>query len=246
MTKKDSSFIGFMGCFVAHWLEAMSGAASVPFAIAAVFVTNSVQKLLLVVLSIFCILLASYIVWKKERDRNNILSLKFRDLFEKSKPKLAIYFDEKDEFIGSYHPDRKPWLMVPVAIKNEGGIFLEDCRVRVRYEPPGYPQRSDGVLFGNQLSCRPFSLLPDDGKLVEVLAFDDPRFVPSETYLRIITFSEQESGWSEQATGTPILSPGIHKITVEAFSANTRRSAIDLILCYQNGTWSVKNALNAQ
>jgi hypothetical protein len=240
MSDKGHSFLEFLRAFLANWLEAMSGSASVPFAIAAVFVTSTAQKIILVLASIFCVLLASYIVWQKERKRNNHLASELSDLFEKSKPKLAILFDKNDEFIRSYHPDRKPWLLIPVAIKNEGGIFLEDCRVRLRYDPPGYPKRPDGVIFGNPLSCKPFSLLPDDGRLINILAFDDPAFEPHENYLRIITFSEQEQGWIEQDFATPILPPGVHRVTVEAFSANTRRASIDLILTYSGGHWVVK------
>lgn len=244
MSNKDSSFFGFIRAFAAHWLEAMSGSASVPFAVAAVFVTDTIAKIILAVVSVFCILLASYLVWKKERDRNNALAAEFDELLEHTKPKLTIHFDENDEFFGSYHPDRKPWLVIPVGVKNEGGVFLTDCRVRVRYDPPCYPARSDGVIFGDHLSFPPFSLLPDDGKLIGILSFDDPRFQPCETYLNIITFSEQRDGWSDQQSGSSILLPGTHRVTVEAFSANTRRSAIDLILTYKNDTWTAKVAQN--
>jgi hypothetical protein len=243
MVHKDADVFGFVRAFTADWFEAMSGSASVPFALAAVFVSDALEKALLAAVSAFCIILASYLIWKKERVSNNLLALEYEELLKKSKPRLSIHFDEHDEFIGNYHPDRKPWLMIPVSIINDGGIFLDECRVRVRYDPPGFPRRSDGVLFGDQLSCRPFSLLPDDGKLVEILAFDDPRFQPCENYLNIVTFTEQADGWTEQGSAKPILLPGTHQITVEAFSANTRRSFMDLILTYEGDTWRAKKAI---
>jgi hypothetical protein len=62
---------GFLWSFTQNWLAAMSGAASVPLAIAAFFVTNDVAKTGLWITSSVCLLAAAYGIWKIERQHLN-------------------------------------------------------------------------------------------------------------------------------------------------------------------------------
>jgi len=63
----------FIRAFRAQWLAAMSGSASVPFAVAGTLASNWSQWILLGA-AVFCGALSSYLVWKKERDRADSLA----------------------------------------------------------------------------------------------------------------------------------------------------------------------------
>src|SRR6185312_2565253 len=65
----------FVAALRNHWLEAMSGSASVPFAIWAVFAGEPYQQRILAAASVFCLLFAAYRMWASERKRvNDLLS----------------------------------------------------------------------------------------------------------------------------------------------------------------------------
>jgi hypothetical protein len=65
--KSRRSFWDFLRAFGDDWLASMSGPASVPFAIAAVFVSGWARPSLLF-LAATCIVFASFRVWKKQRE----------------------------------------------------------------------------------------------------------------------------------------------------------------------------------
>jgi hypothetical protein len=71
MRERDSTFRNFIASFGDHWFDAMSGGASVPFAIATVFVAQTYQKLLLAGAAILCFVVAAYRVWRTERIARN-------------------------------------------------------------------------------------------------------------------------------------------------------------------------------
>jgi hypothetical protein len=72
--------------FREHWFAAMSGGASVPFVIAAVYVDNKYGQALLAICALVCAAFASYRVWKPERFR-------VRELEERLAPKIKVSLD---------------------------------------------------------------------------------------------------------------------------------------------------------
>lgn len=64
----------------------MSGPLSVPFAVLALFVEDALGRILFGMLAFVCLVVAAYIVWKKERVRAI-------DLEEKIRPKISLAFD---------------------------------------------------------------------------------------------------------------------------------------------------------
>ncbi len=65
----DSSFFAFLHAFGEGWLTLMSGPATVPFAILALFAPGH-YKLLFAALAIICGVFSSYQVWRNERTRS--------------------------------------------------------------------------------------------------------------------------------------------------------------------------------
>jgi hypothetical protein len=59
----------FLLAFLPQWATAMSGALSVPLAIAALFVSNDSARLGLGLTAVVCFIASSYLVWRKERLR---------------------------------------------------------------------------------------------------------------------------------------------------------------------------------
>jgi hypothetical protein len=66
---KPSNLRAFGSAMWASWFTAMSGPLSVPAAIAALWVENSIARILLVLTAFACFWAAAYAVWKHERDR---------------------------------------------------------------------------------------------------------------------------------------------------------------------------------
>jgi hypothetical protein len=63
----DVRFVAFLRAFGANWLTKMSGPLTVPFALAALFVTTQYLRVLFGLLAIVCGIVASYEVWKDAR-----------------------------------------------------------------------------------------------------------------------------------------------------------------------------------
>jgi hypothetical protein len=78
----------YFRAFRAQWLAAMSGSASVPFAIAGTLAADWSQWVLLAA-AIFCGGLSSFLVWKKERERANQLAAQ---ILEITVSKLTLTF----------------------------------------------------------------------------------------------------------------------------------------------------------
>lgn len=71
MADREANPRNFLAAFNGHWFDLMSGGASVPFAIAAVFVEQTYQKVLLAGAAILCFVLAAYRIWATERKARN-------------------------------------------------------------------------------------------------------------------------------------------------------------------------------
>lgn len=63
----NTGFLQFLKAFTKSWFTLMSGPATVPFTIAAVFVSQPWLKALLGALALSCAILSSYLVWCNER-----------------------------------------------------------------------------------------------------------------------------------------------------------------------------------
>lgn len=80
MDRQEPSFRNFIAAFRNHWFDAMSGGASVPFTIAAVFVEQTYQKILLASAAILCFGVAAYRVWSAERVARNVAEKRISEL----------------------------------------------------------------------------------------------------------------------------------------------------------------------
>jgi hypothetical protein len=65
------TFFEFLKAFGGRWFILMSGPASVPAAVAAAVVSNSVWRVLLACTAIACFLFTAYWIWRIERERRN-------------------------------------------------------------------------------------------------------------------------------------------------------------------------------
>src|SRR5438046_2823191 len=63
------SFWVFLRAFGGSWFTKMSGPATVPLLIAAMFVRGVIYRVLLLATAIFCAVASAYAVWKRERER---------------------------------------------------------------------------------------------------------------------------------------------------------------------------------
>lgn len=67
---KGSGLLDFIRALWSEWFTAMSGALSVPAALAALWLDNPTLRVVVAVTALVCFWAAAYRVWKKERDRN--------------------------------------------------------------------------------------------------------------------------------------------------------------------------------
>jgi hypothetical protein len=101
----------FTLAFREHWFAAMSGGASVPFTVLAVFVDAKWAQLIFAGCALICAWFAAYRVWKPERQ-------KVCDLEERLRPKLRVRFDKAV-------PDCMPIVtfMHPDGVQTKGRCF---------------------------------------------------------------------------------------------------------------------------
>jgi hypothetical protein len=92
---QEPTLRNFFRAFGARWFISMSGPTTVPFAVAAVFVPSTWQKVILVALAVLCGLLSSYWVWRIERQARN-------EEFTRAAPHLDILWNPTD---GAYRFD---------------------------------------------------------------------------------------------------------------------------------------------
>lgn len=80
------SINAFFRSFGGSWLTLMSGPLTIPFTLAAYFVSDALARVLFGALAITCFGLSSYLIWKKERE--NVVATQ-ADLSGLQTPKLA-------------------------------------------------------------------------------------------------------------------------------------------------------------
>jgi len=68
MDRREPSIRNFIAAFRGHWLQAMSGGFSVPFAIGAVFVSSGAAKIVMLAMAFGGAWWAAYTVWAAERE----------------------------------------------------------------------------------------------------------------------------------------------------------------------------------
>jgi hypothetical protein len=104
--------------FTSRLLTAMSGAASVPFAAMGLWLGEGWQVPLFYGLAALCLVLASYLVWKVERDRADKLSARLQPRISVGAPRIQ----EAKTSSGDYDL----YVQVPVSCATDASI--EDCR----------------------------------------------------------------------------------------------------------------------
>jgi len=137
--KEGLGFRTFLLSYTDRWLTLMSGAPSVPLTIAAIFIESVWAKIGLAMLAVFCLGLASFLVWRQERER--ALGLE-----QRLKPKFTFGFVKSDTLcdVNTHFPDK------------------EEVRfLRLRGETL---TRSEVVNCSGRLTC----IRKPDGKLMEV------------------------------------------------------------------------------
>lgn len=129
----------FLRAFGSHWADYMSGAPSVPAAIAALYVENRTAQFLLWITAAFSIVLVAYLMWRRERIA--VISLSERFI-----PKLVARFDPErgithelekyDEYVGvsaygepSYRPRYRKAKYLRLSLEATGEAVARNCEV---------------------------------------------------------------------------------------------------------------------
>lgn len=88
--KPSTRVWAFLRAFGGRWFVYMSGAPSVPFTLAALYVENTWAKTLFAVLAVLSAALACYWVWRREREQAISLAERVDQLEERLKPTLRF------------------------------------------------------------------------------------------------------------------------------------------------------------
>ena len=134
MGAKPSSLSQFLLALWANWGALVSGLFSVPFAAFALFDWLS-GRLIWAIMASMAFLIASFLVWKKERDR--VVALEGA-----AKPNIRLWFEESDEFRKPViHRDGKhSWPGISIRVCAEGiGDAVANCQpwvTRIEQETP--------------------------------------------------------------------------------------------------------------
>jgi hypothetical protein len=89
-----TGFGAFLRAFGGRWFVAMSGPATVPFAIVALFVESTWAKTLFVLLAVMCAGFASYWVWHDERQRAIRLAGQLSTLESRLAPSILLSWSQ--------------------------------------------------------------------------------------------------------------------------------------------------------
>ena len=191
------------------------------------------------------LIFAPFWLWKIDREEIKNQQKQIDDLVAEAEPSLRIFFDETEPYLTvQFGPDGPPKLITSVSVENIGNKYLERCQVRVKYNRSEHMQSRIGQDFTRINSCAPFSLVPDDSKLIDIFSMIDPLYAEDNNYISIYSFVEENGEWEESA-GKPILVPANYEMSIEALSANTRRAVIRLTITHNGEDWKILNAPNA-
>ena len=101
----------------------MTGGASLPLSLAAIFFGNEIVKAVLIVTALFCAWLAAYRIWKRERAQVVVLE-------EKLRPKIKCSFSESD-----------PGCVIRnVRVPLSSGTIIQGTFYRIKVETAGVAQ----------------------------------------------------------------------------------------------------------
>lgn len=129
--RERAGVFAFLREFSGDWFGRMSGGASVPLAILALYVSSDWQKGLFGALAILCLLFSSYRVWRRER-------LERLRLVEVLTPRLVVLFEPKCRDC-SYSEDDSGDYHIRLGIANRGGAPIENVSVYLDALEPGIP-----------------------------------------------------------------------------------------------------------
>ncbi|MHB1564481.1 MAG: hypothetical protein ACYCXP_10380 [Leptospirillum sp.] len=199
---------------------------------------------ILATVAIVRLISAPFWLWKIDRGEIKNQQKQIDDLVAETEPSLRLFFDETQPYYTvQLGPDGPPKLIMSVSVENVGNKHLERCQVRVKYNQSGHMQSRMGQNFERYYSCAPFSLVPDDSKLIDIFSMIDPHYAKDDNYISIYSFVEENGEWQESG-GIPILVPASYEVTIEVLSANTRRASIRLIITHTGEDWKILNATN--
>lgn len=178
-------------------------------------------------------------LWWQEHDARSRAETELAELqLEKSEIQLSL--DENDYSVPCFFFEDKPAeVAFFIRVRNTDGHHLERCQIQLTYDPLDGRKMPEYAHFK---VCEPFSMRPDEITTAHILyATLDPINDP-EKHLCVPALTEVNGRW-ERAIGTPILMPGeTYNITVEALSANTRKSLLKIVAMQHRGRWVLRNA----
>ena len=159
---EPASLKTFLRAFGGNWLEIMSGAASVPFAAAALFSPTQYGQVLFAAASIFCAWFAAYKLWAIERTAKNIAEEALRPTMN-----LVEVKETRRTFENSMHQS------FSLVVQNIGRAALSNCLIKVDEwrRPDGAlvpfnPTALKTVAQGLQNRAGPFKLRGQEKKEV--------------------------------------------------------------------------------
>lgn len=131
-TLMNATFSNFVRAFWGDWATLMSGGASVPFTLIAVFVPSAPVKILLAILAICCFGWSSYRVWRTERVAHMAVETRLLETEQAKvslpptpRASLVIYDDGQSRFYVDSQQENNPvathvYIELFVTIENKG------------------------------------------------------------------------------------------------------------------------------
>ena len=114
----------YLDAFRGRWLSLMSGGASVPFAIGAVFATNW-QQILCIIASILFSFVAGFLVWQREHPRAEGYAERLTPKIEVSSPRI-LRATEHPPTRGVIH---RHYIQLKVSPRTQAAVL--DCRAHL-------------------------------------------------------------------------------------------------------------------
>ena len=163
-------FSDFLRAFFAEWSFAMSGPFSIPLAVIGILSPNEIAKVVLLAMSLICLVVASFLIWRRER-------LRALD----AKPRLDILYEPDESRFVERERFNLDWLTrrLSVCVRNTGKLQANNCQVFFDKITP-----NEGTLVVRiPLMDAPF-----------VLNGSEERFIP------LVSFEERERASGERPT----------------------------------------------